>query len=118
MKRPRNGRAGGILKLAADDPERELEFELAYLRGLTTQERFALMFRNLGNMKIQDFLECLDGEAGVTHDTAHGAGIDGIMARDGQNADAVSHDNVLGWAGRREVSREYGAGFGRNCRPV
>jgi hypothetical protein len=45
MKRSRNGRAGGILKLAADDPERELEFELAYLRSLTTQERFDLMFR-------------------------------------------------------------------------
>jgi hypothetical protein len=45
MKRPRTGRAGGILKLAADDPERELEFELAYLRSLTTQERFDLMFR-------------------------------------------------------------------------
>ncbi len=45
MKRPRNSRASGILKLAADDPERELEFELAYLRSLTTQERFDLMFR-------------------------------------------------------------------------
>jgi hypothetical protein len=45
MTRPRNGRAGGILKLAADDPERELAFELAYLRRLTTQERFDLMFR-------------------------------------------------------------------------
>lgn len=45
MKRPRNGRAGGILKLVTDDPERELEFELAYLRSLTTQERFDLMFR-------------------------------------------------------------------------
>ena len=45
MKRSRTGRAGGILKLAADDPERELEFELAYLRSLTTQERFDLMFR-------------------------------------------------------------------------
>jgi hypothetical protein len=45
MKRPRTGRAGGILKLAADDPERELQFELAYLRSLTTQERFDLMFR-------------------------------------------------------------------------
>ena len=44
MKRLRNGRAGNILKLAADDPERELEFELAYLRSLTTQERFTLMF--------------------------------------------------------------------------
>ena len=45
MKRPRNGRACGILKLAADDPDRELEFELADLRSLTTQERFSLMFR-------------------------------------------------------------------------
>jgi hypothetical protein len=45
MTRPRRGRPGGILKLAADDPDRELEFELAYLRSLTTQERFALMFR-------------------------------------------------------------------------
>ena len=45
MKRPKDRRAFGILKLATDDPERELEFELAYLRSLTTQERFALMFR-------------------------------------------------------------------------
>ena len=45
MERRRKGRAGGILKLATDDPERELEFELAYLRSLTTQERFDLMFR-------------------------------------------------------------------------
>jgi len=45
MKRAKNGRAFGILKTAADDPERELEFELAYLRSLTTQERFDLMFR-------------------------------------------------------------------------
>ena len=45
MKRRPSGRGTGILKLAADDPERELEFELAYLRGLTTQERFTLMFR-------------------------------------------------------------------------
>ena len=45
MKRPRDRRGGGILKLAADDPERELEFELAYLRSLTTSERFDLMFR-------------------------------------------------------------------------
>jgi hypothetical protein len=45
MTRTKNGRAGGTLKLAADDPERELEFELAYLRSLTTQERFDLMFR-------------------------------------------------------------------------
>jgi hypothetical protein len=40
-----DGRGTSILKLSADDPERELEFELAYLRSLTTEERFALMFR-------------------------------------------------------------------------
>ncbi len=45
MKRPRDRRVGGILKLAANDPKRELEFELAYLRSLTTRERFDLMFR-------------------------------------------------------------------------
>ena len=45
MKRLRDRRGSGILKLAADDAERELEFELAYLRSLTTAERFELMFR-------------------------------------------------------------------------
>jgi hypothetical protein len=45
MRRPKKARANGILKLAADDPERELEFELAYLWSLTTQKRFMLMFR-------------------------------------------------------------------------
>jgi hypothetical protein len=45
MKRPRDRRGGGILKLAADDAELELEFELAYLHSLTTAERFELMFR-------------------------------------------------------------------------
>jgi len=34
-----------ISKMDRDDEERELEFELAYLRTLTTQQRFELMFR-------------------------------------------------------------------------
>lgn len=34
-----------VLKLKEHDSERELEFELAYLRSLTTQQRFELMFR-------------------------------------------------------------------------
>ena len=45
MTRPRDRRMTGVLKLSADDPERELEFELAYQRSLTVQERFILMFR-------------------------------------------------------------------------
>lgn len=35
----------GILILAEDDADAELAFELAYLRSLTVQERFTLMFR-------------------------------------------------------------------------
>ena len=34
-----------VLKLESDDEEKELEFELAYQRTLTTQQRFELMFR-------------------------------------------------------------------------
>ena len=33
-----------ILKLAKDDEARELAFELDYLAGLTTRERFQMMF--------------------------------------------------------------------------
>lgn len=34
-----------ILLVEHDDEEAELDFELAYLRTLTTQQRFQLMFR-------------------------------------------------------------------------
>lgn len=34
-----------VLRLDEDDEEKELEFELAYLLSLTTQQRFELMFR-------------------------------------------------------------------------
>ena len=34
-----------ILKTDKDDEDKELEFELAYQRALTTQQRFELMFR-------------------------------------------------------------------------
>lgn len=34
-----------ILLVEKDDEEAELDFELAYLRTLTTQQRFEVMFR-------------------------------------------------------------------------
>jgi len=43
-----------ILKVDKDDEDKELEFELAYQRTLTTQERFELMFR-----KSQEIAEVL-----------------------------------------------------------
>ncbi len=39
-----------ILVLDHDDEEKELEFELAFLRSLTTQERFDLMFQRSREM--------------------------------------------------------------------
>jgi hypothetical protein len=44
------GKPGMILKLKRDNPAKELQFELAYLRSLTTQERFALMLRRSREM--------------------------------------------------------------------
>jgi hypothetical protein len=41
--------------------------------------------------------------------TAHGEGIDGIVAGDGQNADAVSHDNVLALASNAKTGFLEGA---------
>jgi hypothetical protein len=40
-----------VLKLQDHDEDRELEFELAYQRSLTTQQRFELMFRKSREMK-------------------------------------------------------------------
>jgi len=40
-----------ILKLAKDDPQRELEFEIDYLLSLTTQQRFEMMFRKSDEIK-------------------------------------------------------------------
>jgi len=34
-----------VLKLEKEDEEKELDFELAFQRTLTTQQRFDLMFR-------------------------------------------------------------------------
>ncbi|MEW6747728.1 MAG: hypothetical protein AB1486_33785 [Planctomycetota bacterium] len=47
-------RRSGVLKLDENDPEKELDFELAYLGSLTTQERFQLMFR-----KSRELMEVL-----------------------------------------------------------
>ena len=40
-----------VLKLSENDEGRELEFELVYQRGLTTQQRFELMFRKSREVK-------------------------------------------------------------------
>ena len=45
-----------VLKLDRDDEDQELEFELAYQRSLTTEERFRMMFqksREIAEMLIR-----------------------------------------------------------------
>ena len=40
-----------VLKLENDDEKREIEFELCYLKSLTTRERFLLMQKKTEEMK-------------------------------------------------------------------
>jgi hypothetical protein len=40
-----------VLKLEKDDEKREIEFELCYLKSLTTRERFLLMQKKSEEMK-------------------------------------------------------------------
>jgi hypothetical protein len=40
-----------VLKLEKDDENREIEFELCYLKSLTTNERFLIMQKKSDEMK-------------------------------------------------------------------
>ena len=40
-----------VLKIEKDDENREIEFELCYLKSLTTKERFLIMQKKPGEMK-------------------------------------------------------------------
>jgi len=40
-----------VLKLEQDDEKKEIEFELCYLKSLTTRERFLLMQKKSDEMK-------------------------------------------------------------------
>jgi hypothetical protein len=40
-----------VLKLEKDDENREIEFELSYLKSLTTRERFILMQKKSDEIK-------------------------------------------------------------------
>ena len=46
-----------VWKVDTDDEEKELQFELAYQRSLTTQQRFEMMFRK--SRELAEMLERL-----------------------------------------------------------
>ncbi len=47
---------------------------------------------------LKQFAKLLDRESSIANDTAHGDGVDGIVARNGQDPRPVTHDNVLALA--------------------
>lgn len=46
----------------------------------------------------KESFELFNGQASVPHDTTHDNGVDGVRAWDGENSDAVGHDDVLALA--------------------
>jgi hypothetical protein len=58
---------------------------------------------------LQQLLELVDREAGVVHDAAHGEGVDGVGAGDGQHARAIRHNDMLALANHLEASSFEGA---------
>jgi len=44
---------------------------------------------------LQQFTKLLNRQASIPSDTAHGVGVDGIVARDGDDTLTVAHDDVL-----------------------
>ncbi len=45
-------------------------------------------------VRLEEYLELLDAEAGITHDTAQGKRINRIVAPNSENANAIGHDNM------------------------
>jgi len=43
----------------------------------------------------EQFLELLHRQTRILNDTAHGVGVHGIVARNGEDAAAIGHDDVL-----------------------
>src|SRR5437588_9843879 len=49
----------------------------------------------IDDVPSEQLFEFFDRQACVTHDAAHRECVDGIMARDGEDAYTVGHDDVL-----------------------
>jgi hypothetical protein len=52
----------------------------------------------------EELSEFLYGQTGIANDAAHREGIDWIVARDGENAYAIGHDDVLALSHDAEAS--------------
>ena len=52
--------------------------------------------------ELKQLAKRFDGEAGVADDTAEGKRVDGVVTRDGEDARAVGHNDVLALADHRK----------------
>ena len=59
--------------------------------------------------RLQQLAKLLYGEASIADDTAEGERVDRIVARDGQNARTVRHDDVLALTDDRKTCLLKGA---------
>ena len=46
--------------------------------------------------RSEQLLELFDAEPGIAHDAAEREGVDRVVSRDGEDARAIGHDDVLG----------------------
>jgi len=53
--------------------------------------------------RLQQLAKLLNSEPGVADDTAEGESVDGVVARDSQDAPAVRHNDVLALTHDRET---------------
>ena len=51
---------------------------------------------------LKQLAKLFDGEAGVMDDTAEGKPVDGVVTRDGEDARAVGHNDMLALADHRK----------------
>ncbi len=59
--------------------------------------------------RLQQLSELLDREPRVPDDPAHGEGVHRVVARNGEDSDAVSHHDVLSFPGDAETRLLEGA---------
>jgi hypothetical protein len=53
---------------------------------------------------LQQVFELLNGQSSITHNSSHGEGIDWIMPRNNQDADAIRQDGVFSLTKNIELS--------------
>lgn len=60
-------------------------------------------------LRSQQFAKLVNSKTGITNNAAEGESVDGVVARDRQNARAIRHDDMLTLSNNRETCLLQGA---------